>query len=190
MKKVNTLEFSVLLCKSLYILIALMAIGATVIFIHLQMDPLYYTRWNVSFLTQKGILSYSFFESWHTDHTKANSLIALDKIKVTSLYFNYLQIIGILTLIFLTVKEFLKVIESVKLIETFHQRNILSFQKMCKYLFVIFILSSITIVNAQEANLYSYSLRFTPIILSLAALIMAEIFKQGNQLLEENQLTI
>jgi hypothetical protein len=97
---------------------------------------------------------------------------------------------SILALILFTIKEFSTVIESVKSIETFHQKNILSFRKMHKYLFIIFILSSITIINAQEANFYSYSLQLTPLILSVAALVMAEIFKQGNQLLEESQLTI
>lgn len=190
METVNTLRFFVLLCKLLYILIAVTAICATVIFIHIQIDPQYYARWNAGILTQNGILSYSVFERWNPDFSTEDTLLSFDKIKKMSLYVNYLQVMGILSLIFLTVKEFLNIIESVKLTETFHQRNILSFQKMYKYLFVIFVLSSITIVNAQEANFYGYSIQFTPLILSLAALIMAEIFKQGNQLLEENQLTI
>lgn len=190
MERVNTLRLFVLLCKLLYILIAVSAICATVILIHIQIDPQYYARWNADLLPQNGILTYSVFERWHPDLSTEDTLLSLDKIKKTSLYINYLQIIGILSFIFLTVKEFLNIIESVKLKETFRQRNILSFQKMYKYLFVIFILSSVTSVNAQEANFYSYSIQFTPLILSLAALIMAEIFKQGNQLLEENQLTI
>lgn len=190
MERINTLRFFILLCKFVYIIIAATAICVTVIFIHLQIDPQYYSRWNAALLTQNGILSYRVFERWHTDLSREDTLLSFDRIKKISLYINYLKIMGILSLIFLTVKEFLNIIKSVKSIETFHQRNILSFQKMYKYQFVIFILSSVTIINAQEANFYSYSLQFTPIILSLAALIMAEIFKQGNQLLEENQLTI
>jgi hypothetical protein len=190
MKRINMLRFPVLLCQGLYILIAIAATCVTVIFVHIQIDPQYYAGWNAGLVSPNGMISRTVFESWNTDPAKTGTLLSFDQIKKGSLYFNYFQIICTLSLILFTVKEFLNVIDSVKLLETFQQRNVQSFQKMYKYLFVIFILSSIRIVNAQEANLFSYSLQFTPLILSVAALIMAEIFKQGNQLLEENQLTI
>jgi hypothetical protein len=190
MKRIDMLRFPVLLCYGLYIIVAIAAICATVIFVHIQIDPQYYIQWNAGLMSSDGMISRKVFESWNTDPSKANTLLSFAQIKKGSLYFNYLQIICTLSFILFAVKEFLNIIESVKSLETFQQRNVQSFQKIYKYLFVIFILSSIRIVNAQEANLFSYSLQFTPLILSVAALIMAEIFKQGNQLLEENQLTI
>ena len=190
MKKIDVLKIPVLFCNVLYIVIAIAVIGVTVAFVHLQIDPQYYQQWNASFLSQNGTLSYKVFERWNIDIAKEDTLLSLARIRRISLTLNYLRVIGILSLILFTIKEFSNVIKSVRSIETFHQKNVLSFRKMHKYLFIIFILSSITIINAQEANLYSYSLQPTPLILSVAALIMAEIFKQGNRLLEENQLTI
>ena len=189
MKKIDVLKISALFCKVLYMIIVIVAIGTTVVFVHLQIDPQYYHQWNASFLSQKAMLSYKVFERWNTDLAKEYTLLSLAKISKMSLILNYLQVMGILSLILFTIKEFSNVIESVRSIETFHQKNTLSFRKMYKYLFIIFILSSITIINAQEANFYSYSLQLTPLTLSVAALIMTEIFKQGNQLLEENKLT-
>lgn len=190
MKRVAVLKIPTLLCAALYIFVTIAAICTTIVFIHIQIDPQYYSSWDAGWLAQNGILSYKVFESWNTGMSKQETLLSFDRIKRISLYFNYLQILGVLSLILFTVKEFLNIIKSVELIETFHQNNIQSFAKMHKYLFVIFILSGITIVNAQEANLYSYSFHLTPFILSIAALIMSGIFKKGNQLLEENRLTI
>lgn len=190
MKGANMLRFPVLLCKGLQILIVFAAISVTAIFIHLQIDPQYYARWDARLLSSNGILTHSVFESWNTGNSNDATFLSFDKIKTLSLYCNYLQIIAILFLMFITVQELLNIIRSVIQTETFRQRNILSFQRMQKYLFIIFILSSVTSIDAQQASFHSYSLQFTPLILSMTALIMAEIFKQGNQLLEENQLTI
>jgi hypothetical protein len=190
MKKIDVLKIPALFCKVLYMIIVIAGIGTTVVFVHLQIDPQYYHQWNASFLSQNAMLSYKVFERWNTDLAKEYTLLSLAKISKMSLILNYLQVMGILSLILFTIKEFSNVIESVRSIETFHQRNTLSFRKMYKYLFIIFILSSVTIINAQEANFYGYSLQLTPLILSVSAFIMTEIFKQGNQLFEENKLTI
>jgi hypothetical protein len=162
----------------------------TGIFVHLQLDPKYYAQWNAGMMSHDGVLTHQYFERWDNDLSNEATLLSLSRISITSLYVNYLQVMCMLLLIFLAVREFLAIIRSVQIVETFHQRNISAFQKIGKYFFLLFILSGITIVSAQEAHLHSYSLQLTPLILSVVALIMAEIFRQGNKLLEENQLTI
>ena len=81
-------------------------------------------------------------------------------------------------------------IESVKELKTFQETNVLSFRKIGKYVLIIFIItcySALTFQNGRISGFY-----FTPnlLILSLLAYIMAEIFKEGNNLEEENKLTV
>lgn len=190
MKKVNHPGYPILLCKLLYIFIAIAAVCITFVFVHIQIQPDFYSGWSANSIIRDSLISYTVFERWHQQPSSDYNLLSFNKIKIASLYINYLQLIGILWLTYQTVKEFSYIIKSVSVNETFLETNILSFEKMSKYLLIIFILSSVTVVNAEEANLHSYSLQFTPLILSLSAIVMAKIFKQGNQLLEENKLTI
>lgn len=190
MREVDMLRFPTLFCWGLYCFIAIAAIYTTGIFVNLQINPQDYAHWNAIAMFPKGTLTYTFVETWSTVTSNGATLLSFDKINTSSLYFNYFQILAVLFLAFISVRELLNIIRSVGQIDTFHKRNILSFQKISKYLFVIFILLGFTFISAPEASLRSYSLQLTPLMLSLAALLLAEIFKRGNELLEENRLTI
>jgi hypothetical protein len=78
----------------------------------------------------------------------------------------------------------------VRVIQTFRKANVKSFRKIGKYFLLIFILTSFSIVIFEQGMFYGFSLSFTPLVLMFVAYILAEIFKEGNDLSEENQLTI
>lgn len=91
---------------------------------------------------------------------------------------------------FLCIKEFQKVIESVKEIKTFQERNVSSFRRIGKYLLISFILVSYSSFTFQQGGTSSFYISFELLIIALLAYIMAEIFKEGNKLSEENKLTV
>jgi len=119
-----------------------------------------------------------------------SEVFTLNKLKYSSLYFNFIKLSIVLLFSFLCVKEFQNVIESVKEINTFQKRNVSSFRRIGKYLLVIFILMSYSSFTFQQGGTSGFYISFTVLILSLLAYIMAEIFKEGNKLLEENILTV
>ena len=121
---------------------------------------------------------------------KGFEIFAFSKLKLFSLYFNYIKISIILLFIFLYVKEFQNIIESVKEIRTFQEENVLSFKKIGKYLLIITILMSYSSYAFQGGVKNAFYVSSTPLILSLLAYVMSEIFKEGNKLLEENKLTV
>jgi hypothetical protein len=107
-----------------------------------------------------------------------------------SVYIIYIQMLAQLVLWILVVQEFLKVIQAVKLVQTFREQNVKSFQKIAAYLLWIFIISSFTFIAAGKTGHFSFDFSFTTLVLMLASYILAEIFKEGNRLYEEEQLTV
>jgi hypothetical protein len=111
-------------------------------------------------------------------------------LKTVSIYFFYLKSLGMLIVLFLCIKEFQKVMQSVKGIKTFGKDNVSSFRRIGKFLMVYAILASYTSIGFENGRFSGVSLPFTALFLVLLAFIMAEIFKEGVLLKEENDLTI
>ena len=185
-----TLRFSALLCMLAYVVLTVSFLGVTGIFIHMQIHPEYYVSWNATAIFSPTVFMKTIIEKWNTAPSTDSGLFSIGNIKWYSMYLNCLQILARLMLIFFAVREFHNIIRSVAFIETFHRKNIGSFRKIGQYMFGLFILSGFITLDASEASFRGYAIHFTPIILSAIAYMMSEIFRQGNQLLDENQLTI
>lgn len=190
MKKNNLLNFCILLCKGFCVLQVAAFVALTVAFIHFQVNPDYYDFKPAKFSSGDAMFSYSFTEKWSAQPSPDNSELSLNQITVFSLYLNYLQFSLMILFTFLSVREFVKVVTSVTRIETFRISNIYSFRKIGKYLLIVFILSGFSVIHFKEATFRSYSLHLMPLMLMIFSYIMAEIFREGNNLSEENQLTI
>src|SRR5690606_34577727 len=115
---------------------------------------------------------------------------AIKNIKPISLYLIYLQLSAILCCSFMVFKEGIKIINSVKKVESFKEGNVASLKKMGRYFFFIFLLSGFALVVADNAQFKGLFFNFTAFSLMAASYIMAEIFKQGYVLQEEIQSTI
>lgn len=81
-------------------------------------------------------------------------------------------------LIYLCVKEFQKVVESVKEIKIFQKVNVSSFKKIGKYLLIISVLIGYSFFTFQGGGKSSFHIPFIPLILSLLACIVTEILKK------------
>ncbi len=189
MKKNPLLYVATFTCKIFCFVQLAMLLFITVVLIHWHIDREFYsdTVLTSGFLNRSTI-GYSVTTRWTTDTLKAP--LTLSNVRPPSLYFSYIQLSMIFLFTFLTFKEFLKIIRSVRLIQTFKKANIKSFRSIGKYFLLIFILTSFSVVYFKQGMFYGFSLSFTPLILMFVAYILAEIFKEGNDLSEENQLTI
>ena len=193
MRKNKLLSIAIIICKSIrlfYILIFLLFTG---FFIHFQISPNSYKE--ATFNNKSFSFELNKSTSWKTfdkngTPQKDKDVFALDKISKTSLYFIYIQFSAVLLFIFLSTKEFQRIMESVKKLKTFQNNNVASFRKIGKYIFFIFILTSFVFINFENGGKSQINLSFTPLLFMLIAFIMAEIFKEGNLLKQENELTI
>jgi hypothetical protein len=116
--------------------------------------------------------------------------IALGKSFSVLLYLIYLQIITVFFLGWLVVREFKKVIYSLKQLHTFQDYNVEAFRKISKYFLVIFIISNFSFYMIGSEGYLTLALDIKFAVLAIASFILAEIFKEGNRLQEEHQLTV
>jgi hypothetical protein len=194
MEKNKLLNIAIIICKGVRIFYIFLFIALTSVLIHFQFSPESYkelkydSKNSGNFIFHTSTVSNT--KNTVTDETKNIDVFSFSEITKTSVFFNYLQFSAIFIFIFLSVKEFQFVIESVKKLKTFQNNNVTSFRKIGKYIFIIFLLMSYTNVQFQEIGKIGFQLELTPLLFVLIAFIMAEIFKEGNSLQEENDLTI
>jgi hypothetical protein len=166
----------------------------TTLLIHIQVDRDSYNAFDFQINMEEspgwGITTKN---KWRLDGEVApedDQVFTLDKLTTGSLFILFTKYSIILVLVFLSAKEFQRVVESVKKIQTFKIGNVKSFMRLGKYFFVLFLLFSVSVFDFEQGRISIISIAFLPLVLMLLAFVMAEIFKEGNQLSEDNELTI
>ncbi len=189
MKRNLLLNFAVIFCKITRAVLLLMFLAWTVFFIHLQVDKDFYKNKEVNF-NNLGF-TYSCISKWKVDKKSDDSNVyIMNEIKTKSVYILYLQYRVALILIFMSFKAFQSVLTSVKDVRVFEKKNVLSFRRIGKYVFIYFLLTSYRIVSFEFGGVKAMTISLTPLIVIVLAFIMAEIFKEGVLLKQENDLTI
>ena len=190
MRKNLLLDIATVACGFLCLLQIAFFLFFTGFLIHWHIDPEYYAKIPFKpFSETSGIgLGYSVTSFWKV---KSNETpLVLSNIWPLSIYFAYIHLSTITFLMFSIFKEFTKIIRSVRLIQTFKTTNVKSFKKIGHNFFVLFILTSFAVLIFQRGMFYAFAFRLTPLIFSMVAYILAEIFSEGNKLAEESNLTI
>lgn len=193
MTRNKLLNLAIVICKVVRVFYVALFMLFTGLFIHFQVSPNSYKDAKFNFETSSFTMSKA--NNWKTNNEngsvpKDKDVYTFEKISKGSLYFIYFQFSALLFFIFLSTKEFQKIMESVKNLKTFQNNNVTSFRKIGKYIFIIFILSSFNFIQFEQGGKSQIHLSLTPLLFMLTAFILAEIFKEGNSLKQENDLTI
>lgn len=145
---------------------------------------------NPDFAKAISLQDYGFLFSSGPDRSgpfSLNEALKQNLILISALFF-FSLVKGIV--VFLIFSELIKVVQSIKSLQTFTANNIRAFKNIGIYLLIIFVLNIFALSPGEEAYRFSLSIKFYPLIGSLFAFVMAEIFKEGNRLREENELTV
>jgi hypothetical protein len=115
---------------------------------------------------------------------------SLSQISNVSFYFHFLQTVGHFIILILIVNQIIRIIRSVKALETFRDDNSQAFRKIGIYCVTMALLGCIKWLEVGNHERMSFSFGIVPLAFALGAFILAEIFKEGNKLYEAEQLTI
>ena len=195
MTKNKLLNIAIVICKAVKIAYILTFIATTYLFINVQTNDYKEVFLNFNSITDKSNsvlpFHYTFVDKWKEDTSlKDEEIYTTDKATTFSLYIIYLKYILILLLTYLCINEFQKIIQTTKKYNPFLKNNIKSFRSIGKYLIVYFITTSVSITYYQDGGFSKISLSIGSITLIIVSFILAEIFKEGNKLQQENELTI
>lgn len=192
MTKNRLLNIAVGICKMIKIFYIISFAILTIVFVHFQIDKEFYsTKIDTVSFNFKSKAMFENSTKWKANNAgDDNEVYSISEIRITSLYILYLQYSGIIFFLFLSINEFQKIMLASLNIQTFQKQNIKSFKRIGKYVLGFFVLTSFTILNFENGRISRIHISLTPLAFVLFAFIMAEIFKEGAILKEENNLTI
>ena len=87
-------------------------------------------------------------------------------------------------------KEGTKVINSIDSLDTFRTENVRSFQRIGQLFIALFLIHLLGLGYGGEQFRFTMRFEFVYLFCALFSYVLAEIFKEGNRLMEENKLTI
>lgn len=89
------------------------------------------------------------------------------------------------------IRKAAEILKSIRSLKTFYAGNIRNFQFIARLAFAAFLLSSVNFGYAEDGvSRLQFGIAFGPLLLSVGSLVLAEIFKEGRQLLEEQDLIV
>lgn len=178
------------ICQFFKVLIGIAVIVITALFLHFQFDRDSYVNFGIEQPGNDLLIQYETISYAEENSMGKEMKLHLADWKVGSLYFSYIKLVTILILYYLSLTQFGRVLKSVRKLETFHQTNVEAFRKIGYYCLLITGLSTFNYWAFSDYTKSSFSISINVLLISLIAFILAEIFKEGNNLMEENQLTI
>ncbi|WP_420318113.1 DUF2975 domain-containing protein [Ekhidna sp.] len=124
--------------------------------------------------------------------TNSNNAEGMPLSKYSSFYFYFLVlraliIVGVLYLILQTAQ---RIIKSIGDLDTFRSENVTSFRRMGNLFLIWFVLAIPTIKIYDDAASISVGFYFNYAVWALISFVLAEIFSEGNKLMEDSKLTI
>jgi len=108
----------------------------------------------------------------------------------TSLILNAIQALLLMALYITALAFLIKIIKSIKTIHAFRENTSRHFNTIGHIMLACFVISSFELTYVDPGFKFTFSLDLTFILLSFLSYVLAEIFKEGHKLWEENQLTI
>lgn len=84
----------------------------------------------------------------------------------------------------------LRVVNSIKSLETFKDQNVGHFRNIGGLFLWLAILDSFQVLIVEGHFSFHFQVPFSMLLAALISFLLAEIFKEGNRLMEENQLTV
>lgn len=184
MKKNNLLNSAIILLKGLQAFYVLTFILLTVLCVHVQIDRDFYA--DKPIIIENTKIHFDFSEH----NIPNNSRLTLDMMSTKFLYISFFRMACPLLLLFLSIREFERVIRSVRNLSTFRNANVKSFRRIGMYALIYFFIDGFTFYGYGGLISTSFSPTLTPLMMALFAFIMAEIFKEGSLLIEDKELTI
>ena len=194
MTKNTLLNITIWMTRLLKIVLVIAAIGITSLFVYAQIDKDTFANEEIVLKANPSIVRISniYTTVWKldTDADYDQKPYTFGKLKIVSLYLNFFKGVIIAILMFVILRAFEKIMLSVKTLKTFSKSNVKLFRHIGIAIILVTALTSYTVLRFENGDQTIVHVSLTPVIYTLLAFIMAEIFKEGDILREENDLTI
>ncbi|MEO1052963.1 MAG: DUF2975 domain-containing protein [Bacteroidota bacterium] len=115
--------------------------------------------------------------------------VSLEEISQVYILWIYLKAMAELTISYLIIKQVVKIIHSIRQLNTFRATNVHTLRRIGK-LCIIWFLIDIPELAVSSSITIAVNIEMGILLAALAAFVLAEIFAEGNKLMEEQKYTI
>ena len=195
MTKNTLLNIAILVLRLLKSILIIATIVLTGLLVYAQIDKETFADKEIVLSANPSLTRVSYIVStvWKEDTKDAKYDLkpyTFGKLNTISLYINYFKGLIVAVLMFFILRAFERIMLSVKTLETFSRNNVKLFRHIAIYVVFVIILTSYTVLRFETGDQTISHISLTQVIYTLLAFIMAEIFKEGGVLKQENDLTI
>lgn len=114
----------------------------------------------------------------------------LSKLPSLMIYWLLLRAVIFVGLTWLMIGVAQKILKSISSFETFHQNNVVQFRVLARYGLIAFIFSCFNFSYLNESLDVYFQITWSPLLLMISSYVLAEVFREGNRLREEQKLII
>jgi len=184
----NIIRLARLFTKAILVICITFFVCFAGIIIHSQFSPNTYEKVEVTRSFKAG---FGVSMEYHPDDKKiSNEAIMLNDLNAGMVWWLLIRTILFFGLMLLVLFRVLAVLKSVNSLNTFYDGNVHHFQFMAKLGLATVIISCFNFYNTDVASDINFTLPFGPAAFMLACLVMAEVFKEGKQLVEDKNMII
>ena len=156
--------------------------------IHWQVSPQSYQAVEVSQVFKPGYGVNGFH--WVLNKKASTQGIWLSELNPWMVYWLLLRGLVFIVLSFLITRAFQRILVSIHSIETFHQNNVKQFKIIARYGLIAFFFSVFNFSYIQGEFDINFHLATAPLLLTISSYVLAEVFREGNKLSEDQKLMI
>lgn len=124
------------------------------------------------------------------DQKIPSNAVLMSDISRGMLYWLCLRMTLFFALTILITRSALQILRSISNLSTFYRDNPHHFKSIAFYSLIAFVFSTFNFFTHKGSTELYLKTAFGPLILAVAALVLAEVFKEGKKLLEEQNLII
>lgn len=184
------ISIALVVSKALIWVAIALFVAFTIMIIHWHFNPEAYAYIDVSKAFKAGFGVNVDIKLSESSKNAAINAVWMSELNHGMVYWIFIRSSFFLIISILILQKVIKVLQSIKSLKTFYKDNIIHFQQMAKLAFVAFLLSCFNIDYHDGEYGFHLKSAFGPLIFALACLVLAEIFKEGRRLLEDQKLIV
>lgn len=131
-----------------------------------------------------------FYSLYWQEASAVNDGLALSDLSLGMASWVFVKTTLACVLFYLVFKRALRVVKSIESLDTFKNENVRHFRAVGGLFLWLALLDCFQLLILRGSFTLQFSVPFDFLLTALISFLLAEIFKEGNRLMEENQLTV
>jgi len=182
----HVIEAALFLCKIIFIVCVVMLSTFTIVLVYWYVDPSVFSRVDVTHNFGGGFGLDGFRVYTEGQVPPADGLM-LSQLSLLMVCWLYVKAAFFTTIVLLILRRITRILKSIHSIQSFYQENIAHFKAMAQYGFIAFAISCFDFMYWQDQFTISLNFAWGPLAFAVACLVLAEVFKEGRDLLEDQK---